>query len=56
MWPTLPDDGPQTVISRRDPATGNGFALVLTPDGMALEVGGTRVATGKRLRSLPLRL
>ncbi len=40
IWPTLPEDGPQTVISRRDPATGAGFALVLTPDGMALESGG----------------
>ncbi len=51
IWPTLPDDGPQTVISRRDPATGAGFALVLTPDGMVLEVGGARVAVGKRLRN-----
>ena len=50
IWPTLPEDGPQTVVSRRDPATGAGFALVLTPDGMALEVGGARVATGKKLR------
>jgi len=51
VWPTLPEDGPQTVISRRDPATGAGFALVMTPDGMALEVGGARVATGLRLRN-----
>lgn len=51
IWPTLPDDGPQTVISRRDPATGAGFALVLAPDGMVLEVGGARVAVGKRLRN-----
>jgi N,N-dimethylformamidase len=51
IWPTLPDDGPQTVISRRDPATGAGFALVLTPDGMALESGTARVVTGKKLRS-----
>ncbi len=50
IWPTLPEDGPQTVISRRDAATGAGFALVLTPDGMALEVGGARVMTGKKLR------
>ena len=34
IWPTLPTDGPQTVLSRRDPATGAGFALVATPDGM----------------------
>ena len=51
IWPTLPEDGPQTVISRRDPATGAGFALVLTPDGMALESGEARVVVGKKLRS-----
>ena len=51
IWPTLPEDGPQTVISRRDPATGAGFALLLTPDGMALESGTARVVTGKKLRS-----
>ena len=51
VWPTLPEDGPQSVISRRDPATGAGFALVMTPDGMALEVGGARVVTGKKLRN-----
>lgn len=51
IWPTLATDGDQTVISRRDPATGAGFALVLTKDGMMLEVGGERVAVGKPLRS-----
>ena len=51
IWPTLPEDGPQTVISRRDPQSGAGFALVMTPEGMALEVGGGRVVTGKQLRS-----
>jgi N,N-dimethylformamidase len=51
IWPTLPEDGPQTVISRRDAASGAGFALVLTPDGMALETGGGRVVTGKKLRA-----
>ena len=51
IWPTLPDDGPQTVLSRRDAATGAGFALVLTADGMALESGTARVVTGKKLRS-----
>ena len=49
IWPTLPADGPQTVISRRDPATGMGFALVLTPNGMTLEVGPAKVAVGKPL-------
>ena len=51
IWPTLPEDGPQTVISRRDATTGSGFALVLTPDGMALESGTDRVAVGKKLRA-----
>src|SRR5262245_9778380 len=51
IWPTLPEDGPQTVISRRDPVSGAGFALVLTPDGMALESGGVRAVVGKKLRS-----
>jgi N,N-dimethylformamidase len=51
IWPTLADDGPQTVISRRDPTSGAGFALVLTPDGMALESGSARIVTGKKLRS-----
>jgi N,N-dimethylformamidase len=51
IWPTLPQDGPQCVISRRDPASGAGFSLVLTPDGMALEVRAARVTTGKPLRS-----
>ena len=36
IWPTLPDDAPQTVLSRRDPDSGAGFALMLTPEGMAL--------------------
>ena len=51
IWPTLPTDGPQTVISRRDGKTGAGFALVLTPEGMVLEVGDAKVAVGKSLRA-----
>jgi N,N-dimethylformamidase len=51
IWPTLPDDGPQTVLSRRDTKSGAGFALVMTPEGMVLEVGGAKVTTGKKLRS-----
>ena len=51
IWPTLPEDGPQTVIARRNPASGAGFALVLTPEGMALESGGARVVVGKKLRN-----
>ena len=51
IWPTLPEDGAQTVIARRDPATGAGFALVMTPDGMAIECGSARAVVGKKLRS-----
>ncbi|MBX9946784.1 MAG: N,N-dimethylformamidase [Reyranella sp.] len=51
IWPTLPDDGPQTVLSRRDPESGAGFALVATPEGMALEAGSARVVVGKPLRA-----
>ncbi|HYD06790.1 MAG TPA: N,N-dimethylformamidase beta subunit family domain-containing protein [Reyranella sp.] len=51
IWPTLPTDGPQTVLSRRDPHSGAGLALVLTPEGMTLEVGDIRIAVGKPLRS-----
>ena len=51
IWPTLPEDGPQTVISRRDPQSGAGFALVMTPEGMALETGSARIVTGKKLRA-----
>ncbi len=39
------------MLSRRDPATGAGFTLLLTPDGMALETGSHRVVVGKKLRS-----
>jgi N,N-dimethylformamidase len=51
IWPTLPADQPQAVMSRRDPATGAGFSLLLTADGIALEVGDARVVVGKPLRS-----
>ncbi len=51
VWPTLPDDGPQTVVSRRDAATGGGFALVLTPEGMAFETGAERIVVGRGLRN-----
>ena len=51
IWPTLPEDGPQTVIARRDPASGAGFALVMTPEGMAIECGTACAVVGKKLRS-----
>ena len=36
IWPTMPGDGPQTVLARRDPLTGAGFELFLNEAG-ALE-------------------
>ena len=51
IWPTLPTDRPQTVISRRDSKTGAGFALVLTPEDMVLEVGDAKASVGKGLRA-----
>ena len=50
IWPTLPGDPAQTVISRRDPASGDGFALVMTPEGMMLEVSNVKVSVGRPLR------
>ncbi len=50
IWPTLPGDPAQTVMARRDAASGDGFALVMTPDGMTLEVGGAKVTVGRPLR------
>jgi len=50
IWPTLPQSGPQAVLSRRDPATGAGFSLLLSETGMVLETGSLRVQTGKKLR------
>jgi hypothetical protein len=51
IWPTLPADSDQAVISRREPESGVGFSLVQTANGMALETGGTRIAVGKALRA-----
>jgi len=55
IWPTLPDKGPQAVISKGDPTAGAGFALEIGPDGASFAVGDgaggeTRVAVGKRIR------
>ena len=52
IWPTLPGDPVQTVVSRRDPASGDGFALAMTPDGMRAEVGNERSrSTGRCVRA-----
>ncbi len=55
IWPTLPDSGDQCILSRWDGDAGIGFALLVTPRGLALEVGRTagvplRLETGKKLR------
>jgi N,N-dimethylformamidase len=55
IWPTLPDKGPQAVISKWDAATGSGFALEIGPDGASFIIGDgaggeSRVAVGKPLR------
>ncbi|MBN9489653.1 MAG: N,N-dimethylformamidase large subunit [Alphaproteobacteria bacterium] len=50
IWPTLPADDAQAVLSRRDPANGAGFSFLLTAKGMTLEVGGAKVTVGKPLR------
>ena len=42
IWPTMPGNGPQTIVARRDPMTGAGFELFLNDAG-ALEFS---VATG----------
>lgn len=36
IWPTMPREGPQTILARRDPMTGAGFELFLNDAG-ALE-------------------
>ncbi len=36
IWPTMPGEGPQTILARRDPHTGAGFELFLNDSG-ALE-------------------
>ena len=47
IWPTMPGEGPQTILARRDPHTGAGFELFLNDAG-ALEfsvAAGTTDAT-----------
>ena len=55
VWPTMPGEGAQTILARRDPLTGAGFELFLNEAG-ALEVsvasGGhdpSSVSTGEAL-------
>ncbi len=55
IWPTLPNKGPQAVISKWDPDTGAGFSLEIGPDGASFAAGDgaggeKRVVVGKPLR------
>ena len=44
IWPTMPGEGPQTILARRDPLTGAGFELFLNDAG-ALEFSVAAGAT-----------
>lgn len=50
IWPTLPDRGPQAILTIGDPARGDGAGLEVGPDGAALRVGGAVVSVGAPLR------
>jgi len=50
VWPTLPDKGPQAVLSRWDDDAGTGFSLEVGPEGATLVVGGGEISVGKRMR------
>ncbi|MDE0810063.1 MAG: N,N-dimethylformamidase large subunit [Alphaproteobacteria bacterium] len=55
IWPTLPDKGPQAVISKWDQEAGAGFALEIGPEGASFTVGSgsggeAKVSVGKRMR------
>ncbi len=54
IWPTLPDKGPQAVLSRWDEAAGTGFALEIGPEGARAVVAAgpgraVEAVVGKRL-------
>lgn len=55
VWPTTPGRGPQTIMARRDPETGNGFELYLDDKGalvFALSAAGQASAEGSSKTSL----
>ena len=54
VWPTLPDRGPQTVLSVRDPATGGGFWLSIDPRGARLDVASDSGAAASLCTGRPL--
>ena len=48
IWPTMPGDGPQTVLARRDPLTGAGFELFLNEAGaleFSVDFGGAEASS-----------
>ena len=55
LWPTLPEHGPQTVLSRQVPTSGAGFRLFLDADGAlafelrTLDGAGAIISTRKKL-------
>ena len=54
LWPTTPGHGPQTIVSRQDPASGAGFRLFVDAEGAlafelrSIDSGGAIVSTGKQ--------
>ncbi|MDH3379616.1 MAG: LamG domain-containing protein [Gammaproteobacteria bacterium] len=55
LWPTLPEHGPQSILSRQDPVSGAGFRLFLDAEGTltfelrSIDGDGAIVSTGKQL-------
>ena len=48
IWPTMPGDGPQTVLARRDPLAGAGFELFLNEAGaleFSVDFGGAEASS-----------
>ena len=48
IWPTMPGDGLQTVLARRDPLTGAGFELFLNEAGaleFSVDFGGAEASS-----------
>lgn len=54
IWPTLPDRGPQAVVSKWDHQAQAGFSLEIRPEGACMivggEAGGISVKVGKPMR------
>ena len=51
IWPTTPDKPRQGIITKLDPITGQGFAVLLDGErGITLELGGRALGVEKKLR------